>query len=438
MSRFPQPAPRPALFYGWIVIAIAFVTMAVSVNARTAFSLLYPPILDEFGWDRGTTAAAFSIGFIASTAFTPLIGMAMDRHGPRLVIPLGAAIVAAGFVAATWISTPIGFYATLGLMVTGGTITMSFIGHSMFLPNWFSRRRGLAVGLAFSGVGVGGIVFLPAVQWFIEAHGWRSTCIAMAVVVAAVLIPLNMAFQRRRPADLGLNPDGDPTPANGASPAKQVDTVVDRAWTETDWTLAKAARTARFWWIFAGYFCALYAWYAIQVHQTKYLVELGFGAKEAAFALGLVALFGVPGQIAVGALSDRIGREIAWTIALCGFVLCYGLLIVLAATPSPILMYAMAAAQGLFGYGLASLYGVIPSDIFAGRRFATIFSVASLGGNIGAGAGPWLTGVLHDVDGDYISAFWLALVLSAVSIACIWLAGPRKVRLVPGVAESRV
>ncbi len=436
MPHDRKSAARAPLYYGWVVIGIAFVTLAIAVNARTAFSLLFPPLLDEFGWDRGTTAAAFSIGFVASTAFTPLIGMMMDRHGPRLVIPVGAAVVAAGFVATTWISTPIGFYFTLGLLVIGGTITMSFIGHSMFLPNWFARRRGLAVGIAFSGAGVGGIVFLPAVQWFIEDFGWRSTCIAVALVIAVVLIPLNVIFQRRQPADLGLYPDGEAAPETAAA-ARHADPVVDRAWVETDWTLKTAARTARFWWIFAGYFCALYAWYAIQVHQTKYLIELGFGTREAAFALGLVALFGVPGQIAIGALSDRVGREIAWTVALTGFVLCYGLLIVLAGLPSPVLLYAMVAAQGLFGYGLASLYGVIPSDIFAGPRFATIFSVASLGGNIGAGAGPWLTGVLYDVSNSYVSAFWLALALSAVSVGCIWMASPRKVRLVPGIAASR-
>lgn len=437
MTRISPTGSRPPFFYGWVVIVIAFVTIAISVNARTTFSLLFPPILDEFGWSRGATAATFSVGFLASAAFTPLVGVLMDRFGPRFVIPVSAFVVAAGFMAATWIDTPVGLYLTLGLFVTGGSIAMSFIGHSMFLPNWFVRRRGLAVGIAFSGVGAGAIILLPGAQYLIDTYDWRTACIVIAVIVAVPLIPLNMFFQRRRPADLGLSPDGDPAPAEKGAPTGGPNQIVDKAWAETDWTLKKAMRTTRFWWIFLGYFCALFAWYAIQVHQTKYLFELGFGKKEAAFALGLVALFAIPGQIAIGYLSDRVGREVAWTVALCGFVMCYGILIAMASAPSPLLLYLMVGVQGLLGYGVAALYGVIPSDIYGGPRFATIFSVTSLGGNIGAGTGPWLMGVLYDLDGDYISSFWLTMALSLASIVFIWLASPRKVRLVPGMAARR-
>src|SRR3990172_12147810 len=87
---------RLPFFYGWLIVAVAFVTMGIGVNARTAFSLLFPPILDEFRWDRGVTAGAFSFGFLASAAFGPLLGRLMDRRGPRLVIEIGVALVAAG------------------------------------------------------------------------------------------------------------------------------------------------------------------------------------------------------------------------------------------------------------------------------------------------------------------------------------------------------
>jgi len=432
MDQSTAAAPRRRLYYGWVVVGVAFVTLALAVNARTAFSLLFPPILDDFGWDRGTTAAAFSIGFIASTGFAPFIGMLMDRYGPRFVIPLASVIVATGFATATVISTPLGLYLTLGLLATGGAIALSYVGHSMFLPLWFVRRRGLAVGIAFSGVGIGAVVILPAIQVLIEQQGWRTTCLILAVVIVAVLVPLNTLFQRRHPADLGLNPDGVENAPSG-QPQRNYDALIlDKDWAATDWTLKKAIRTARFWWIFAGYFCGLYAWYAIQVHQTKFLIELGFDTKEAAFALGLVALAGVPGQIAIGALSDRFGREIAWTVSLLGFTACYALLLGLAARPSPVLLYAMVTMQGLLGYGVAALYGIIPSDIFTGPRFATIFSVATLGGNIGAGTGSWITGLIHDWQGSYVSGFWLAIILSLISIFCIWQASPRKIRRVPG------
>src|SRR5512135_1653906 len=93
-------AVRLPFFYGWLLVEIAFVTMAIGVNARTAFSLLFPPILAEFGWERGLTASAFSLGFIASTLYAPFLGMLMDRFGPRWIISLGVCLVAAGMVTA--------------------------------------------------------------------------------------------------------------------------------------------------------------------------------------------------------------------------------------------------------------------------------------------------------------------------------------------------
>ncbi|MBT7746995.1 MAG: MFS transporter, partial [Alphaproteobacteria bacterium] len=108
---------RLPFYYGWVVIAVAFVTMAIGVNARTSFSLLFPAIVDEFGWDRGTTAAIFSIGFMVSTGMTPLLGQLMDRYGPRLTIPLGAVFVSAGMYTATLSSEIWHFYLSLGVMV---------------------------------------------------------------------------------------------------------------------------------------------------------------------------------------------------------------------------------------------------------------------------------------------------------------------------------
>ena len=431
------PPDRLPFYYGWVVVVVAFVTMAIAVSTRTSFSLLFPPILDEFGWQRGVTAAAFSVGFVASVVLAPLAGVLMDRWGPRAVIPLAAATAALGLVAATLVSSPVGLYATLGVMVVGSSIAMSYHGHSMFVPNWFVRKRGLAIGLAFSGVGVGAIMILPWVQSLIEDDGWRHACIVLAVILVLVVIPLNMTLQRQRPSDLGLEPDGDRADDGTAGARRAIDVIVDRDWAERAWTLRGAARTARFWWIFFGYFSALFPWYAIQVHQTKYLVETGFDPEIAATALGLVGLFGIAGQIGIGALSDRVGREWGWTIALIGYTACYAALIVLDVRPSLALVYFIVAAQGLLGYGIGSLYGAVANEIFAGPRFATIFSFLALGGNLGAAAGPWLTGDIFDRSGSYISAFWLCAALSLVSILCIWMAAPRKVRLAAGVAARR-
>jgi MFS family permease len=300
----------------------------------------------------------------------------------------------------------------------------------LFLPNWFVRRRGLAMGIAFSGVGVGSIVLLPAMQALITRSGWRAACVALGLLVILLLAPLNFLL-RQRPEDLGLAPDGAEAGRIVAAGGHGAN-VVDAAWAAIDWTLARALRTARFWWLALGYFCALYAWYAVQVHQTKYLVEIGFSPTLAAWALGVVSLAGIPGGIMLGHLSDRIGREWAWGIGGCGFAICYVTLLLMQQMPDLVLLYAMVAVQGLLGYGITSVLGAIPAEIFQGRHYGSIFGTLMLAGIVGGAAGPFVTGVLHDATGDYRAGFALGAAISLLAVLAIWIAAPRHVRAVAG------
>lgn len=448
MNYSPQPpsaqkkffGSRLPFYYGWVVVAVAFVTMGIGVNARTSFSLLFPPILDEFGWARGTIAATFSIGFMVSVVISPFIGALMDRFGPRLVLPLGGVLSALGLVLTTFATEPWQFYVTLGVLVVGGSVFMSYIGHTLFLPNWFDRRRGLALGLAFAGAGVGAMVLFPWMQHAIQTEGWRYACIVIALVLIVFLVPLNILLQRHRPKDLGLEIDGGQISDGETSQARQDDLdrrIVDKEWIETDWTPAKAMRTGRFWWLMLAFVTSLYAWYAVQVHQTRYLIDVGISAELAAIALGLVGLTGVFGQIAVGALSDRIGRELAWTLSLLGFLLTYACLFILRDWPSETLMYVMVGLQGLIGYGMASIFGAVPAELFSGKRYGAIFGVIGAFSSTGAAIGPWVTGVLFDVAGNYDTAFIMAMICCAISIAAMWIASPRKVILVAGRARMQ-
>ena len=131
---------RLPFFYGWVIVVVAFVTMAIGVNARTSFSLLFPPLIDEFGWQRGLTAGAFSFGFATSAVLSPLMGRLMDRSGPRVVMEFGVFVMAAGLLLAPLTTQPWHFYMTIGLLVGGGSVCVSYSGQSLFLPNWFVRR----------------------------------------------------------------------------------------------------------------------------------------------------------------------------------------------------------------------------------------------------------------------------------------------------------
>src|SRR5262249_34495776 len=195
-------------FYGWVVVAVTFVTMAIGVNARTAFSLFYPPIISEFGWERGVTAGAFSVGFVVSGLVSRRTGRLMDRAGPRAVMELGAFLMGGGLLLAPLTTQPWHLYVTIGVMVGAGSVCLGYSGQSLFLPNWFIRKRGFAIGIAFAGVGIGSVTLLPWAQHLIEQAGWRAACTAMGLLILIVLAPINLLL-RKRPEDLGLQADGD-------------------------------------------------------------------------------------------------------------------------------------------------------------------------------------------------------------------------------------
>ncbi len=421
---------RLPFYYGWIVVAVAFITMAIGVNSRTAFSLLYPAILDEYGWDRGATSGIFAFGFLASMLITPFVGTLMERFGPQRVIPVGALTIALGLGLTPFINSLWGLYLTLGALTVGGSVAVSYIGHTTFLPNWFVSRRGLVLGITFSGVGVGGIVLFPSLQGFIESVGWREACLGLAALIVITIVPLNIIAQRRKPEDLGLLADGAAPGAQGAP--GQTEEIVDKAFAAIDWTYARIAREPRFWAVVFAYLFSLFNHYAVQVHQTKFFIEAGFSVSEGAWALGLMVLIGIPGQIAVGWISDRIGREWGWALAMLGYIICFITFLFMLEGASHWQLYLCVAAVGLLGAGTAPLFGAIGAELFGGRWYGRVFGLLGVACSIGAASGAWLTGVLYDVTGSYAFGFQMCIGFAIASAVCIGYAGPGRVRPVSG------
>jgi MFS family permease len=168
------------------------------------------------------------------------------------------------------------------------------------------------------------------------------------------------------------------------------------------------------------------------VHQTKYLLDIGFGPNVGVWALGVVSLLGIPGQIVLGHLSDRIGREAIWAISSSGFAICFAALIALKFSPSLALVYLMVFTQGALGYGLTSIMGAVVLEIFQGPHYGSIFGCIMLIALAGGAAGPWVTGALYDWAGDYTLAFAIGIAVSALSALAIWMASPGKIRAVAG------
>ena len=198
---------RLPFFYGWLIVVVTFVTMAIGVTARTSFSLLFPPIIEEFGWERGITAGAFSFGFLVSGVLSPLIGRMMDRHGPRAVMELGVILMGGGMLLAPLTTEPWHLYLTIGVLVGGGSVCLGYSGQSLFLPNWFVRRRGIAISIAASGNYIAGTIWPPILQAMIASIGWRQAYMIVGVVCVVTMLPLVLTL-RRRPAVHALDQMG--------------------------------------------------------------------------------------------------------------------------------------------------------------------------------------------------------------------------------------
>jgi MFS family permease len=332
--------------------------------------------------------------------------------------------MASGFLVSSMTRNLLHFYIGMGVLMGLGFAALPMSTHGIIVSNWFVRRRGMVMGLVASGMGVGVLAIVPLAQLLISQVGWRNAYRILALLLMIVIVPLNILFQRHRPEDVGLLPDGG-IPSSAAGTAKPASSTAND---ETEWTLARALHSYRFWALAMGVFAGVMPLHMILIHQVAAAVDAGFSKELAATTLGLTGLFTSPGMILLGSTSDRIGREWAYTLGSLSMIVAITFLLYAQGSLQVWPLYAYAI---LFALGFASrqsLYPTIAADLFHGRHFGAING--ALVGFIGAGngMGPWLGGYLFDLYGNYTGAFWLANVLAFLSVVLIWIAGPGQVR----------
>ena len=320
-ARDPDPAPaartaRLNRAYPWVVLGISFTTVAAAFGCRAAFALFFVAVIEEFQWSRGLAAGALTLGSVAWTVSAPVWGQMLDRLGPRFVFPAGAGLMAAGFIVSAMTQAVWHYYLGMGLLVGFGFAALPMTSQATVISNWFVRKRGMAMGLAASGIGAGIFLVVPAAEWLIGAFGWRNAYLMLAGLMVAAVVPLNVLFQRRRPQDMGLLPDfGVTTAAASGGPRRAREGGV---------TLAAALRNYRFWALAGGFVLGAIPVHMVLVHQVAAMVDAGLSREFGAWVLGLTGLFTTFTMIGMGTLSDRIGSERAYTIgslALVGGIL---------------------------------------------------------------------------------------------------------------------
>jgi len=414
-------------YYGWVIVAVSFITLFVALGTRISFGVFYVAILADYGWGRGETAGAFSLAMVVHASFALVTGALIDRFSPRRLFPLGAILLVIGLVAASRITAIWHLYFCFGVVVAMGINSIGFGPHMAIIPRWFVRKRGLASGLALSGIGIGALAIVPLMEFIIELMGWRSAFLILAGIVLCLVFPATSIFQRGSPSEVGQHPDGvDPGASDiGATQEKQEAKGTPVCNTLQNWTFGAALRTRAFWWIglvvFSHGFCAN----MLLVHQAVHVIDSGFSKMLAASLLGLVGLLTSAGGILFGFLSDRVGRELSYTLGSSAALLGILFLILVQDASSVWMLYAFVILYGLGQGGLGPIYSSSMADLFAGPSLGRIMATMSIEYGLGGALGASMAGYFYDWTGSYFIPFLLLLVGFSLGILGIWMAAKR-------------
>ncbi len=412
--------------FNWVVVGINFITLGITYSTWYSFSVFFVALLKEFDWNRATAAAAFSFYIIVHGVAGPFVGKLADRFGTGKVFLLGSLFLGGGLAACSLIQSHWQLYLFYGLITAIGVGATGWIPSIGIVQQWFKGKMGLPIGIISAGVGIGILLYVPAIQQLITLIGWRKAYLVMACFIPLVIISAAVVFLKRPP------PIG-PASAGMIPGAVEKDPLtVDQEWTSRAWTVRGAATTKQFWYLCLLMFFANLAVQAVLAHQVAFFVDQGLSIRFAAYVVGMIGVISIAAKILWATLSDRIGREATYTVgmgcAICGILF----LILFAHSPSPYLPYFYALSFGVGYAATASLPPLIIADLFSGKSFGTILGTFWIPNGLGAACGVWLAGLLYDRSKSYVPVFIIMIVCILFACLSIWKAGPRKIRLVPG------
>jgi MFS family permease len=395
-------------------VAAAFSVLFISYGAQYSFGVFFNALLDEFGWSRSSLSGAFSLYAFGYCVFGFPAGRLTDRWGPRAVITVGAVFLAsalAGMALVTQLWQP---YVLYGLVAALGMGT-AYVPCNSTVVKWFSRRRGLAVGLASSGGSVGTFALPPIAQMLVASVGWRSAYVIFGAAVFVILTSV-AAIMRRDPESMGLRPDGDAvSPAAATAGAGE-------------WPLSRAIRTSTFWLLGATFTATWVPVFIPLVHLVPFTRDLGYSPLVGAWCVSTLGAAAVTGRLVMGVLSDRVGRRPTLAVALVLQAAAFAGFATAQALPA---LFVSAAAFG-YSYGtISTLFPAIVGDFFGrGSAGALVGFLFMLAGSMAAW-GPLGAGAIYDGTGSYAVAFVLAAALNGVALVLLSATRPPARILVP-------
>jgi MFS family permease len=412
-SGFAAALARRNIHYGWVVVAVTFLTMLVTAAAMGTPGVLIVPLEHEFGWDNAQISSALALRIMLYGLFGPFAAAFMNRFGVRRVVLCALSLIVAGLLASLAMTSVWQLMLLWGVVVGVGTGLTAMVLAATIATRWFNHRRGLVIGMLGASSATGQLVFLPLIAELTTHYGWRIALVFVCGLLAVTAI-VALTFLRDRPSDLGLPVYGEtavtPPPAAGTGLVSLLLSPLV--------VLKEAARVPVFWVLFGTFFvCGSSTNGLIQTHFVTLCHDYGLAAVGAASVLAMMGLFDFVGTIGSGWLSDRFDNRwlLFWYYGLRGLSLLY--------LPFTDFTFYGLSLFAVF-YGLDWIATVPPTvkliaDRFGRERAGMVFGWVFAGHQLGAASAAFGAGLTRTELGTYLPAFFFAGALCLVAALAV-------------------
>ena len=410
---------KRGMFYGWWIVIAGGLGMSITAGINFhGFGNFIIPLTNEFGWNRTTISGLFSLARMESGLLGPLEGWLVDRVGPRRLMIFGIPLMGVGYILMSRVNSLAAFFFVYIFAITLGNSLGMSTPMAAAVANWFNRKRGLAFGIMWSGVGLGGL-FVPAVGWLIAAYNWRIASVVIGVFIIVMGIPI-AALMRHRPEPYGYMPDGEEPDTDDETGEVRRRQQPDLS---QDFTAREALMTSSFWYLTLSIAARSLVSGGVGLHLVPYFVDLGASDVFAATLAGAVGVLSIPGRFGLSAVSDYLNRRYVMAVSL--FLMTIAIVFMARATSvTQVLPFLVlyAAAQG----GISVIPQSLIAEYFGRRAYATIQGFRGTIQMIGIIIGPLVSGYVFDTTGSYEWAFMGFGAASLVSLGLVLLMRPPK------------
>ena len=402
-KNMPELNKTTRLFYGWLVAGAAFVVMIVCFGVQYSFGVFFKPLIAEFGWTRAATSGIFSLYMVVRAVFSIVMGYFCDRRGPRLTVAIGGASMGLGLLFISRSETIWQLYIFYGVM--GGIGAASFYAPlASTVSKWFTKKRGLVLGIYSAGIGIGTVIFSPLTGFLIDTYTWRTSYVILGIMTLGIILA-SALFLRSSPQEMGLEPDG--RRVEGFQVAEQG--ARDRS--PEGLSFRDASLTLPFWLIMFVEMVSYMVSITPLVHIVPFATDTGISPMVAASLLAVIGGCSIVGRVVTGAVSDKVGAKNLLPVMLMIEAV---MLFFLMESKGTTMFYLFAILFGLAYGGSVPLIPAVTADFFGPGSMGTIFGVISFGGILGGAFGPLLAGTLHDSTQSYGTAFLAISIVAAV------------------------